>query len=65
MEITHERLNFPLTTRMVEALKNSWYVVSAYNDDKLVASGRIVSDGVIQCFVCEMMVLPELLKLQE
>jgi ribosomal protein S18 acetylase RimI-like enzyme len=44
---------------LYEGLKNSWYVVSAYNVNKLVASGRIVSDGFIQCFICEMIVLPE------
>ncbi|MNC62345.1 Acetyltransferase (GNAT) family protein [compost metagenome] len=47
---THELLN--------EALKNSWHIVSVYNGDALVASGRIVSDGVIQCLICEMIVLP-------
>jgi GNAT superfamily N-acetyltransferase len=42
-----------------EALKNSWHIVSVYTGDKLVASGRIVSDGVVQCYICEMIVLPE------
>lgn len=30
-----------------------------YDDNKLVATGRIVSDGFIQCFICEMIVMPE------
>ncbi|MRN53622.1 GNAT family N-acetyltransferase [Paenibacillus monticola] len=42
-----------------EAARNSWYIVTVYDGDKLVASGRMVSDGIIQCFICEMMVLPE------
>ncbi|GAX90845.1 GNAT family N-acetyltransferase [Effusibacillus lacus] len=44
---------------LYEAVKNSWYIVTVYKDDKLVASGRIISDGFVQCFICEMMVLPE------
>jgi GNAT superfamily N-acetyltransferase len=44
---------------LYEAIKNSWYIVTMYEDNKLVASGRIVSDGFIQCFICEMIVLPE------
>ncbi|MFE6797850.1 GNAT family N-acetyltransferase [Paenibacillus chitinolyticus] len=42
-----------------EAVRNSWYVVTVYKGDRLVASGRMVSDGVIQCILCEMMVLPD------
>ncbi|MNE86022.1 Acetyltransferase (GNAT) family protein [compost metagenome] len=41
-----------------EAVSNSWYSVSVYDDGQLVASGRIVSDGVVQCLICEMIVLP-------
>ncbi|WP_235441412.1 GNAT family N-acetyltransferase [Paenibacillus sp. IHB B 3415] len=40
------------------ALKNSWHILTVYEDDRLVATGRIVSDGVIQCYVCDMIVLP-------
>ncbi|WNQ12286.1 GNAT family N-acetyltransferase [Paenibacillus aurantius] len=41
------------------AIKNSWYIITVYDDNKLVASGRLVSDGFIQCFICEMIVRPE------
>jgi GNAT superfamily N-acetyltransferase len=44
---------------LYEAIKNSWYIVTVYDDTKLVASGRIVCDGYIQCFICEMIVIPE------
>ncbi|WP_379141014.1 GNAT family N-acetyltransferase [Paenibacillus sp. sgz500992] len=44
---------------LYEAIKNSWYIVTLYDDEKLVASGRLVSDGYIQCFICEMIVMPE------
>ncbi|WP_223067993.1 GNAT family N-acetyltransferase [Paenibacillus caui] len=43
---------------LYEAVKNSWYIVTVYDNDRLVASGRIVSDGYLQCFICEMIVLP-------
>lgn len=41
-----------------EALKNSWRVVTLYDGEHLVASGRLVSDGFIQCLICDMIVLP-------
>lgn len=42
-----------------EAVRNSWYIVSVYEKERLVASGRIISDGVIQCIICDVIVLPE------
>ncbi|RXZ80382.1 N-acetyltransferase [Paenibacillaceae bacterium] len=44
---------------LFEAIQNSWYIVTVYDGEKLVASGRLVSDGHVQCFICEMMVLPD------
>lgn len=44
---------------LYEAIKNSWFIVTLYDDERLVATGRVVSDGYIQCFICEMIVLPE------
>lgn len=41
------------------ANRNSWYVVSAYDADRLVASGRVVSDGVLHAMVYDMIVRPE------
>jgi len=41
------------------ANRNSWYVVSAYDGGKLVAFGRIVSDGVLHAMVYDMIVRPE------
>ncbi|WP_150275807.1 GNAT family N-acetyltransferase [Paenibacillus tepidiphilus] len=42
-----------------QALRGSWHVAVIYRDGKLAASGRIVSDGVIQCLICDVIVLPE------
>jgi GNAT superfamily N-acetyltransferase len=44
---------------MRTALNNSWYMVSAYCDDKLVGFGRIVTDGVLHAMIYEMIVRPE------
>ncbi len=41
------------------ALAASWYRVSAYDGDKLVGFGRVVSDGKWHALITEMIVLPE------
>lgn len=41
------------------ALKNSLYVVGAYQDDKLVAMGRLVGDASVICYVQDLIVDPE------
>jgi GNAT superfamily N-acetyltransferase len=40
------------------ALSNSYYTVSAYEGDKLVGFGRIISDGVLHAMIYEMIVDP-------
>lgn len=42
-----------------KALKNSLYVVTAYEDDTLVGMGRIVGDGAVICYVQDLIVIPE------
>jgi len=42
-----------------KAMEQSYIVVSAYADDKLVGTGRVVSDGVISAYICGVGVLPE------
>ncbi|MHC4945127.1 MAG: GNAT family N-acetyltransferase [Planctomycetota bacterium] len=44
---------------LVEALSRSWYVVSAYENERLVALGRILSDGILYAVIFDMIVLPE------
>ncbi|KHF38204.1 GNAT family N-acetyltransferase [Halalkalibacter okhensis] len=41
------------------AINNSWYSISAYHNEKLVGFGRIISDGVYQTFIGDMIVHPE------
>lgn len=39
--------------------RQSWFVVYAYKEDKLIATGRIISDGVITGLICGVGVLPD------
>ena len=41
------------------AISNSWFTLSVYNDEnELVGFGRVVSDGVLYAFICDMIVAP-------
>jgi len=42
-----------------KALKKSWYAISAYNQDKLVGHGRIISDGIHHALIVDMIVHPQ------
>ena len=41
-----------------QALAQSWYVVCAYEGERLVGIGRIVSDGVLYAMIYDMIVRP-------
>jgi GNAT superfamily N-acetyltransferase len=41
------------------AIDNSWYWISAYDDQTLIGIGRLVSDGALYAFVCDMIVHPK------
>ncbi|GAE27798.1 acetyltransferase [Halalkalibacter wakoensis JCM 9140] len=42
-----------------KAIKNSWYFISCYNHEDLIGFGRVISDGVYQTFICDMIVHPD------
>lgn len=44
--------------RLHQAIVQSWYVVNAYDNDTLIGTGRVISDGVIQACVCGVVVHP-------
>jgi len=44
--------------KLIQALNSSWYVLSAYEAEKLVGFGRLVSDGVLHAMIYELIVLP-------
>jgi len=42
------------------AMEGSWKVISVYADERLIATGRLVSDGVINAYLCGVGVRSEL-----
>lgn len=44
---------------LLKAMEQSWRVVCAYDHDELVGTGRVVSDGIINAYVCGLIVHPE------
>ena len=41
------------------AISNSWYTLCAYNgESELVGFGRVVSDGILYAFICDLIVHP-------
>lgn len=44
--------------QLYQAAENSWYHVSLYDEAQLIAFGRMISDGVYQSLICDVMVNP-------
>jgi GNAT superfamily N-acetyltransferase len=44
---------------LMQALRSSWYVISAYDGERLIGFGRLVSDGVLHAMIYELIVLPD------
>jgi GNAT superfamily N-acetyltransferase len=44
---------------LARALRNSWIAISAYDGDRLVGFGRVVSDQVLHAMIYDMIVHPE------
>ncbi|MEC2078590.1 GNAT family N-acetyltransferase [Metabacillus fastidiosus] len=44
--------------QLFQAANNSWYHISIYDHTKLIAFGRMISDGVYQALICDVMVDP-------
>ena len=42
-----------------KAITKSWYVVAAYYNEELIGFGRMISDGVYQTFIGDMIVHPD------
>jgi ribosomal protein S18 acetylase RimI-like enzyme len=43
---------------LAKALRSSWYLLSAFDGERLVGFGRLVSDGVLHAMIYELIVLP-------
>lgn len=39
-------------SQLNQAMKNSYYVLYVYDDEKIIGTGRVISDGVINAYVC-------------
>ena len=44
---------------MYKAMEISWRVICAYDKDQLIGTGRVVSDGFINAYVCGLIVHPD------
>ncbi|OAS82805.1 MULTISPECIES: GNAT family N-acetyltransferase [Metabacillus] len=44
--------------QLYQAANNSWYHISIYDQNELIAFGRMISDGVYQALICDVMVNP-------
>lgn len=45
--------------QLAKAMKGSFYVLYAYDDEKLIGTGRVISDGVINAYLCGLGVDPD------
>ena len=44
---------------LFRAVKNSWDMVCAYDDNQLVGYGRVICDGVVHALILDMIILPD------
>lgn len=59
-ESTGWKYSIPVTKGALEiSIKNTWFWICAYHKDSLVGIGRLISDGALYAFVCDMIVMPE------
>lgn len=54
----NDKCNFT-KAELNEAIRNSWYLVAAYFEDRLVGFGRIISDGIHHALIVDVIVHPE------
>jgi ribosomal protein S18 acetylase RimI-like enzyme len=45
--------------QLLEVIRNSWYHISAYDGDKLVGFGRMLSDGLLHAVIFDVIVHPD------
>ena len=44
---------------LVEANQNSWYITSIYDSNRLIGSGRVISDGVYHALIVDLIIHPD------
>ncbi|MDL4843016.1 GNAT family N-acetyltransferase [Aquibacillus rhizosphaerae] len=45
--------------QLYTAICNSWYSISIYENKQLIGYGRMISDGIYQTLICDVMVHPD------
>lgn len=45
--------------QLVKAMEQSYYVIYAYIGEKLIGTGRVISDGIINAYLCGLGVVEE------
>ena len=45
--------------QLYQVLKNSWFLVSVYENENLVGFGRIICDGIVHALILDLIVDPE------
>ena len=59
-ETTGWNASYRLTEEeLVQAVRNSWHTVSAYDGPRLVGFGRTLCDGIVHALILDMIVVPE------
>ncbi len=59
-ETTSWNKEYKLTSKeLLQSIQNSSYCISAYNNEKLVGFGRMLSDGIAHAVIFDVIVLPE------
>ena len=41
------------------AIRDSWCLITAYDDGKLIGTGRVISDGALHAFIVDVIIKPE------
>ncbi|MEK8127734.1 GNAT family N-acetyltransferase [Paenibacillus filicis] len=45
--------------KLYEAVSSSWFLLAAYDEHQLIGFGRVISDGVFQSFICDLIIHPD------
>jgi len=45
--------------QLLEALTNSWFLISVYEKEELIGFGRIICDGIVHALILDLIVHPD------
>ena len=46
-------------TDLKRVFENTWYWITAYQDENIVGVGRLLSDGALYALICDIIVMPD------